>query len=400
MHATDTALDTALLRKSFELVSSRAGDPHEITQVFYAHLFGAHGEGTSEQLLEMFPPLMAPQQDKLLKALIRIVTNLDDPATLAADLTALGKDHRSRDVQPAQFELVGQSLLFTLEWFAGEAWTPELRQAWTIAYTQAAEIMVSALTEDDGMPRWWDATVTDARRCSYDIVRLRLQLAQAMDWAPGQSMAMMSEAMPRVWRYFTPANAPRPARTTDLLGEEVPAWTMDLHAKAIPGGMMSTALVRRAVPGMKLRVSYPAGTLRMDESCARPVLWIAGSTGLTPALAMLDRLRTHPAPPEVTLYFGAREPDGLYDRETLDKLAAHYPWLTVRYVVSAPPPETPGWEGEHGSAVDAALRDGSWNDCDAYTCGSLPMVRETASRLRAAGVPEARIHTESFGWEG
>ena len=56
---------------------------------------------------------------------------------------------------------------------------------------------------------------------------------------------------------------------------------------------------------------------------------MAGSTGLAPLKAIIDQLTTLPEPPKVHLFFGARTPDGLYDLDSLEKIAVQNPWLTI-----------------------------------------------------------------------
>ncbi|HEX6872875.1 MAG TPA: oxidoreductase, partial [Micromonosporaceae bacterium] len=49
-----------------------------------------------------------------------------------------------------------------------------------------------------------------------------------------------------------------------------------------------------------------------------------------------------------------------------------------------------------GTAVDVALRSGTWHEHEVYLCGSDDMVRGSLERLRQAGVPDERIRYESF----
>jgi NAD(P)H-flavin reductase len=56
------------------------------------------------------------------------------------------------------------------------------------------------------------------------------------------------------------------------------------------------------------------------------------------------------------------------------------------------------YAGERGRITDVVARHGPWQGHDAYICGSTAMVRATADRLAAAGVPRDQIHVEDFGW--
>lgn len=374
-------MDTRLLKETFAAVAPQGP---EVVDYFYAHLFATGGN----DVIDMFPPLMGPQRDRLLAALVRIVTDVDDLPALTEYLHGLGRDHRKFGVRPEHFKLVGTSLLATLAYFAGESWTEDAARTWAAAYALVAQVMCEALTAEDGTPPWWDAVITSAEMRSFDVAVLTVRLSQQMNWRPGQSVAVQLEHRPRIWRFYTPATVSGPDRFTEL------------HVKVISGGLLSPALALTAAPGSRLRLGPPLGSLALDETSGRDIVMVAGSTGLAPMLAMCQRLGQRQSPPRVHLYFGAREPAGLYALESLAKLAAENDWLTVTHAASCPVEQAPDYDGEHGSIVDVMARGGPWGDHDAYICGPSRMVEAAAGRLMALGMPGSRIHVEDFGWEG
>jgi len=101
-----------------------------------------------------------------------------------------------------------------------------------------------------------------------------------------------------------------------------------------------------------------------------------------------------PEPPKVQLFFGTRNSHGLYDLDSLEKMAAQHPWLTVTPAVSA----DPRFAGETGSLPDVVARQGDWSEYEAYLAGPTEMVREAVTRLTAAGMARDQIHIEDFGW--
>jgi NAD(P)H-flavin reductase len=212
-----------------------------------------------------------------------------------------------------------------------------------------------------------------------------------LPYTPGQSVAMEVPGRPRVWRYYSMANAPRPDHTVDF------------HVRLIDGGPVSTMLVRGLGVGDQVRMGPPVGTLVLDEGSGRDVLLVAGSTGLAPLKAILEQIARNPSPRRVQLFFGARAQDGLYDLENLRKMAAELPWLTVVPAVSdeAAPPETGLFrpetgDVEHGSLADVVARRGPWTDHDAYVCGPPSMVTRTVERLEQLGLDRDRIRLETF----
>jgi NAD(P)H-flavin reductase/hemoglobin-like flavoprotein len=378
-----------LLKDTLDTVAGRAD---ELVEFFYARLFLLASVEQQPEVIAMFPLMMDGQRDRLLRSLVRIVSTAasGDLDSLTGYLAATGRDHRMiSSLRAEHYALVGQALLATLAYFAGDAWTAEVAETWTEAYGLVSGTMIKAM-EDDSSPRWWNASVTAIRPLSADVMSVSVQLDQPMSWRPGQSVKAEitdpDDAAPAVRRFLTPANAPGNG-----------TW-MEFHVKIIPWGLFSPAFTQHVQAGSQLKLSSPGGTLALDEHSPRPLLMLAGSTGLAPMLSMIRRLSERPVPPRVSLYFGARDPGGLYAFQELERMAAGSPWLEVTYVVEAPPAATSAYHGKHGTVVDAALHQ-DWHDHDIYACGPPPMVRAALTRLASIGLAQNQIHTEAFGLE-
>jgi len=382
-----SGMDPKLLQASLDAV---AGRERELAEFFYARLFLLAVNRDQPEVQAMFPLVMTAQRDRLLGALVQVVqlAASGDTAALTALLEDTGRSHRMiAALRPEHFPLVGEALLATLAEYAGKAWTAEVAATWNEAYALVSSVMVKAM-EDDGSPRWWDATVISSRMLSRDVLGLLVHLGQPMAWEPGQSVKAEIDGppAPSVRRWLTPVNAPPGA------GDR-----LEFHVRVIPWGVFGPALARAARQGAALRLSAPGGTLRLDGESSRPVLMIAGSTGLSPMLAMLEALARRPDPPATSLYFGARDPEGLYAAPELDGMTASRPWLSVTYAVEAPAGSTPGYQGAHGTVTSAAMRDGrDWSGHDVYACGPPTMVRAALDRLARAGVPPGQVHAEEF----
>jgi len=369
-------LDVARLRESFARVAVH-GD--ELPLFFYSDLFIKHPE-----VRELFPVSMAAQRGHLVDALVKIVSQVDKVDDLTALLQGLGRDHRKFGAVAGHYEAVGASLLTTLEHFSGPAWTPELAADWTAAYKLIGSIMTEAAAADEQLrPAWWRGTVVAHEQKAFDISVLLVRPEPRMDYLPGQSVAIESPSRARLWRYYSMANAPRP----DGL--------LEFHVRLIDGGAVSMALTSSTIAGTELRLGPPVGALTLSQPLSgRDLLLVAGSTGLAPLKAILDQLAAVQRPPKVHLFFGARNAPGLYDLDSLEKMAAQHSWLTVTPAVSA----DPKFADETGSLPDVVARHGDWSQHDAYLAGPTEMVRETVTRLASAGMAQDQIHIEDFGW--
>jgi NAD(P)H-flavin reductase len=367
-------IDTAALKANFGAVAANGGD--NVALYFYSYLFLKYPETR-----DMFPPAMTRQRDRLVGALIRIVTNVDNVGDLVPYLEDLGRDHRKFGALSAHYPAVGEALLTTLRHFSGDAWTDKLHADWAAAYGIVAGAMSGAAEKvAETEPAWWDADVIEVDLRTFDIAVLKVRTETVVPYIAGQSLSVEPTTLrPREWRFYTPANAPG--------GLEI-----ELHARLISGGPVSTALVRSASAGDKLRLGPPFGRMMLDPASNRPLLLIAGSTGLAPLKAIVDQVARDGGRP-THLYFGARSVREIYDRKDLEALADRYPWLTVVVAIS----DDIRWKGPRGLIGEVAVTGGQWSGHDVFVCGSPPMVEATVKLLIAGGVPETQISFEEFG---
>lgn len=111
--------------------------PHAAA-LFYKNLFDA-----DPSLKGMFKGNMMEQGEKLTAMIGTAVAKLDDLEGLIPVLEDLGRRHVPYGVKEAHYQTVGESLLKTLEQGLGEAFTPEVRAAWSEVYAAMAKVMIS-----------------------------------------------------------------------------------------------------------------------------------------------------------------------------------------------------------------------------------------------------------------
>jgi NAD(P)H-flavin reductase/hemoglobin-like flavoprotein len=370
-------MDAVGLKNSFTQVAVN-GD--EAAQYFYSRLFVARPD-----LRDMFPTVMAGQRTKLVLALAYIVAHVDEVDRLRPFVAGLGRDHRRFGVTEAHFESVGQALLAMLARFVPD-WSPALAAEWKAAYQAITGIMTEAAEQAGrSWPPWWDAEVVGhERRPGTQVAVLTLRPHTHLPYQPGQSVSVESHLRPRVWRWYSPACAPRAD------------GTIELHVRAVPDGHISPALVHRLRVGDLLRLGHPTGTrLTLDAvDPGRDLLLIAGGTGLAPLRAIVEQLVADPHQRrQVTLIHGARTTADLYDLPALRSLAAAAPWLTlIPITIEGDADGTPG-----GTALDAVRSLGRpITDHEVLVCGPPGMVSTALDQLGRAGLDRSRIHTEEL----
>jgi NAD(P)H-flavin reductase/hemoglobin-like flavoprotein len=375
-------MDTASLKASWGNVVA-AGD--DVPLYFYSHLFLSHPE-----LREMFPIQMTGQRDKLVAALGAVISNVDELDKVVPLLEQLGRDHRRFSVVTEHYEAVGASLLATLRRFLGPSWTADLADTWAQAYGLVAKVMVAAAEQDEDVaPAVWEADVVRVERRSVEVAVIEVAPRERFPYRAGQSVAVEIPQRPRLWRYFSPANAP------DASGR------LQFHIQPIAGGLVSSAVVRRLSQGDTIRMGAPVGQqLTLPEDGPLPdLLLVAGGTGLAPLRAVVDQIdrgwEAVGSAPRVRLFHGSRMPWNLYDHEHLNALARK-PWFDYTPVVS----DDPTYQGAKGLVGTVAAKAGDWSGRTAMVCGSPDMVRYTVQELTAAGIPAASVRREQFDFQG
>jgi len=160
-----------------------------------------------------------------------------------------------------------------------------------------------------------------------------------------------------------------------------------ITVKAIPGGVVSEHLVRRARRGDYLRLAPPAGEFVLPAELARPLLFITAGSGITPVMGFLralsaagplpDVAHVHLAPSRADVIFGD-ELRRLARRHSAYVLREHHDDVHERFDVAA---------------LDALVAD--WRAREAWACGPAGLLDALTERYARENALE-RLHLERF----
>lgn len=125
-----------LVQSTFAMVAPISETAAEL---FYNRLFEV-----SPELRPLFGSDMKEQGRKLMQMLALIVNGLGRFDRMVPAVEDLGRRHVEYNVTPGQYKTVGAALIWTLEQGLGEAFTAEVRGAWTTAYAVLASTMINA----------------------------------------------------------------------------------------------------------------------------------------------------------------------------------------------------------------------------------------------------------------
>lgn len=126
----------SLIRASFAQVAPNA---EGVAAAFYGQLFEL-----DPGLRPLFKGDMTAQGRKLMAMIATAVANLDRLEAVVPAVQQLGARHRGYGVKDADYDTVGNALLWALDRDLGDAFTPALREAWTACYVTLAGVMKAA----------------------------------------------------------------------------------------------------------------------------------------------------------------------------------------------------------------------------------------------------------------
>jgi benzoate/toluate 1,2-dioxygenase reductase subunit len=161
--------------------------------------------------------------------------------------------------------------------------------------------------------------------------------------------------------------------------------------KKISGGVMSTWLESADI-GNKVDLTGPLGSFYL-RAVERPLLLLAGGTGLAPFLSMLEALTRANSQQKVHLIYGVTRDLDLVLVDAIEAYKAKLPNFSYATVVADADSTHPrkGWVTQHMAAE--TLNDG---DVDVYLCGPPPMVDAVRKHFDDNGVQPNSFHYEKF----
>ncbi len=185
---------------------------------------------------------------------------------------------------------------------------------------------------------------------------------------------------------------------------------IDLTIERVTDGEVSPFLHGEVVVGDRFEVRGPIGGYFVwdasDDGTAasRPLLLVAGGSGVVPLMAMIRHRAQVGARTPCTLLFSSRTPaDVIYSAE-LERLAARTDGLRVVHTLTREQP--PGWTGYARRIGSAMLTDvlgdlgTDIGSTQVFVCGPTPLVESVAANLVALGLAPSQIKTERFGPSG
>lgn len=231
--------------------------------------------------------------------------------------------------------------------------------------------------------RDFEGRVAEIRELTPTIRGIRIDLGpDALDFQAGQYVQVHIPGLDKP-RAFSLASAP--------------GAMAELNVRKVINGPGTGWLHDQLKLGDSLRFTGPMGRFFVRASDAKPLIFMAGGSGLSsPRSMILDRL-AQGDDRSITLVYGARNRSELYYHDEFLSLAEAHP--NFRYVpVLSEPTAACQWTGETGFVHEAAQRTyaGDFREHRAYLCGPPLMIEACISTLMQGRLFERDIFTEKF----
>lgn len=230
------------------------------------------------------------------------------------------------------------------------------------------------------------AEVLEAEWLSDNVVKLTLEMPE--DWEgtfePGQYMQLQVPGTDQ-WRSFSMSSPPAALPEIEFIVRILEQ-----------GGTMSDYLRERVKPGDMMKVEGPFGQFVLRDSDG-PRIMIAGGTGLSPMMSMLDYLRKAKKgkKPPIVLSFGTATQANLFHTDELELREFWMRNLECRVSIDQGPAAAESVRiGDPVSAITAD--DIAAPGTTAYLCGPPGMIDAARRHLIGLGLPAEAIFAEQF----
>ena len=206
------------------------------------------------------------------------------------------------------------------------------------------------------------------------------QHTQQLQYLPGQYARLHIPGTDE-WRSYSFANRPNAENQLQFL------------IRLLPDGVMSNYLRGRCDVGQTIMMEAPLGSFYLRE-VERPLVFVAGGTGLSAFLGMLDTIAEQDNAPAIHLYYGVNTEADLCEQQRLQAYAERIPQFSYHPIVGR---GTDTWTGKTGFIQQHLDKDQlAENAFDMYLCGPPPMIEAVKTWLDDQALSNYRIYSEKF----
>jgi CDP-4-dehydro-6-deoxyglucose reductase len=228
------------------------------------------------------------------------------------------------------------------------------------------------------------AKVCSITRLNHDVMRICLKIPEAirMQFLAGQYIDFILKDGRR--RSFSIANPPHADKY------------IELHVRHIQGGRFTGEVFDHMQVNDIVRIEGPLGSFFLREDSPRPVIFLAGGTGMAPIAGIIQHVLKKAIRREFYIYWGARSAEDLYMHDQVQAWATTHPHIHYVPVLSEPKPED-HWQGRTGYVHEAILADfASLAGYEVYGSGPPAMVYAGRDAFLPRGLDPKLYYSDAF----
>lgn len=377
-----------------------------ITKHFYKRMFANHPE--LKNIFNMTHQITGHQPKALADAVYGAAANIEDMTQIMPVLERIGEKHRSLQIKPEHYPIVGENLLGAIKEVLGDAATDEIMDAWADAYEVISDVFIRMENElyktTEAQPGGWAGFkdfVVDRKVPESDVITSFYLKpkdgAKLAVFTPGQYITVKMEIPDHEY------TALRQYSLSDRPGLDyyrISVRREDPREEGLPPGVVSTYLHNHINEGDIILVSAPAGDFYLDRESKLPLVLISGGVGLTPLMSMLNTVSEEEPQKEIYWIHAAVNSKYHAFKKHVDDLAASHKNLKPYIIYEKPieaDKESKLYDKEGYITLDFLKGILPSKDNDFYFCGPTPFMKAVNQALNQWEIPKERIHYEFFG---
>jgi ferredoxin-NADP reductase len=258
-----------------------------------------------------------------------------------------------------------------------------------------------------GADPWSGARMAIGEASVWQGGRLKVRCIAAIDETRDTRTFTLAADPPRLFSYkpgqFVTLELPVDGRTLrrsyTISSSPSRPYTLSITVKRVPKGWVSNWLHDTMVPGFELDLIGPHGHFTCVDRPAAKLLFLAGGSGITPAMSMLRWLADTGCAADIVLINNVRTPDDVIFGQELQHLSSRFGAAFRLAIVPARVSPGQSWNGPTGHFSEALLRLLAPDvlEREIFVCGPGGYMAMIKTLLQARGFPMARYHEESFG---
>lgn len=384
MFGDDEMLDKATIAIIHSTVPVLKEHGVTITKTFYRNMFEEHPE-----LLNIFNGTnqkVGRQPVALANLVLAAAEHIDNLEAVLAPVLEVAHKHRSLEVKPEHYPIVGHHLIGAIQEVLGEAATPEIVEAWTKAYGVIADVFISiekelyekSTKQPHGFEGYVEMICTDKIKESDTVTSFIWQRKDGQPLPvnlPGQYITLRVQIPGETYlanRQYTVSTLSDGSHYRTSIQREA-------------NGLVSNYLHEHLQIGDTVEMTAPAGVFHLG-STAQPVTFLAAGVGITPILAMTEQM--------------AVIQDKVPHQIIHSHRGEHSPFRDYfnTYCKKHPTASFTAYDTTTNPRIDQSfLAQQIPVDHHVYLCGPTDFMAAMRQALIANGLPAAHIFYEQFG---